>query len=102
MAKKSKTPDLPGIQGEGVELLVIADVAKAVNIYERKKEKRCEASPGEIAAKRDLKEQLAKYRDKLPKNSDGQLFYRHEGVDYILDEVLKRRLVDDGDGPSED
>ncbi len=96
-AKTEKTHDLPEMTGRGVEPLSIPDIDKAVIAYERKKEKRCEASPGEISAKRDLKEQLAKYRDHLPKNEDGERFYRLDGVDYILTETLKRHRADDGE-----
>jgi hypothetical protein len=104
MAKKNSkvTPiELPGVEGKGVSPLVIPEIAKAINTYERKKEKRCEISPGEISAKRDLKELLVKHRDELPLNEDGHRFYRHEGVDYIIDDVLKRRSADDGTASGE-
>lgn len=94
--KKTGTDDLPGMVGKGVAPLSIPEIDKAINAYERKKEKRCEASPGEVAAKRDLKELLVKHRDELPMNEDGQRFYRRDGVDYIIDDVLKRRSADDG------
>lgn len=102
MAKRTKTPDLPGMDGPGVAPISILAIDKAVDAYERKKDKRCEASPGEISAKRDLKELLGKHRDELPVNEDGQRFYRRDGVDYILTEVLKRHNADDGEARSEE
>lgn len=95
-AKKEKTPDIPGIEGKGVSPITIPEIDKAISTYERKKEKRCEISPGEVAAKRDLKELLVKHREELPVNEDGHRFYRYEGVDYIIDDVLKRRKTEDG------
>lgn len=94
--KATKTPDLPGVTGEGVSPLSIPALAKLVDKYERAKEKRCLASPSEITAKRELAAELHAHLDKLPVNEDGQRFYRHEGVDYILEEKLKRRAADDG------
>jgi hypothetical protein len=94
--KKDKTQEM-GLTGHGVEPIHIPAIDSAIAKYEKKKEARCNASPGEIAAKADLKEQLSIHRDKLPTNEDGQRFYRHDGVDYILDEVLKRRSADDGE-----
>lgn len=102
MAKKDKTAALPGMTGKGIAPLSIPAIDKAINSYERKKEKRCQASPGEVSAKRDLTALLAKHRDELPANEDGQRFYRYEGVDYIVDVVLKRRAADDGDVATEE
>ena len=94
---KTKTEPLPGMTGKGVAPLSIGEIDKAINAYERKKEKRCEASPGEISAKRDLTALLIKHHDQLPRNEDGAAFYRFEGVDYIIKETLLRRNADDGD-----
>lgn len=101
--KPAKTPDLTGLEGgPGVTGIVIPAVDAAVDRYEKKKEERCKASPGEIAAKGELKELLAKHREELSVNGDGQRFYRRDGADYILDEVLKRRAVStEGDGESD-
>ncbi len=104
MASKKPTPDktaqLPGITGNGVAPLVIAEVSKAVTKYERAKEKRCQASPGEIAAKRELQAALHKHVEKLPKNGDGLPFYQLDEVQYVLEErlVLKRAGGDDSAG----
>lgn len=83
--------------GKGVEALSIPEIEKAAGKYERKKEARCQVSPGEVAAKRDLLAALQKNRDKLPKNAEGLHFYRYEGRDYILEESLKQRKVEEGD-----
>lgn len=88
--------ELPGITGKGVEPLVIDDIAKAAGKYERKKNERCDKTPGEIAAKQELREAMHENRVKLPLNGDGNPFYRHEGVDYILTEKLTRQKADDG------
>ena len=93
----TRTSELPLGGGPGVEPLVISDIDRAVDAYETKKNKRCEASPGELAAKSELKELLIKHREELHTNEDGQRFYRKDGVDYILTEVLKRHTADDGD-----
>lgn len=95
--KQTKTDDLPGMTGKGVVGVVIPSLTKAINAYERKKEARCQVSPGEVAAKREVLHLLAKHRDELPVNEEGHRFYRHDGVDYILDEVMKRRTADEAD-----
>lgn len=96
--KQTKTDDLPGIgSGKGVVGVVIPSLTKAINAYERKKDARCQVSPGEVSAKREVLALLAKNRDALPVNEQGHRFYRHDGVDYILDEVMKRRTADEAD-----
>lgn len=95
---KTKTDDLPGITGKGVSGIKLPDIDRAVDKYEREKDKRCEMSPKEIAAKRYVLDLLHKHREELPVNEDGARFYRRDGVDYILSEVMKRRSADDGSG----
>lgn len=97
MPRRSRTEELPLPPQPGVAPLTIPAIDKAVSKYEREKEKRCSISPREVAAKAELKEALHKRREELPVNEDGQHFYRFEGVDYILEEVLKRRAADDGE-----
>ena len=89
----AKTAALPGISGPGIAPLSIDAIDKAITKYERKKDERCKASPGEIAAKQELKALLHKHREKLPVNADGVPFYRADDVDYLLDETLKRQKV---------
>jgi hypothetical protein len=102
--KKDHSAEIPGMTGTGVAPLVIDEVDKAVKKYEREKNKRCEASPGELAAKRDLAKLLRAHQGELHVNEDGEYFYRTDGVDYILETKLKRRKADDGDesGSTED
>ncbi len=95
--KPGTTENFPGLTGPGVESIKLADVVKCINKYERKKEIRCTASPDEIAAKRELFKVLQEHASELPKNSDGQRFYRHEERDYILKEQLLVRAADDGE-----
>lgn len=95
--KKDDTDSIPFTPAPGVTPVKIESIEKAITRYERKKEIRCNATPDEVAAKNDLLEELHKNRDKLPKREDGTPFYRCDGVDYELEESLKRRKVDSGD-----
>lgn len=100
--KRAKgTAELPLGDAPGVVGIVIQSIDTMAQRYEAKKNLRCEASPGEIAAKRDLREELHKHRGKLPVNEKGERFYRTEGVDYILTEGLKRQKADDGEADQE-
>lgn len=104
MAKKKTTGtgELPIGEGAGVAPLSIPAIDKAITKYERKKEARCAASPDEIAAKGELKATLHANKAKLPLNTDGLPFYRHDGVDYILSEKMLRKKVDDGSDGDDD
>ncbi len=96
----AKNQELPGVEGPGVSALEIPEIEKAISKYQRMKNARCEASPGEIAAKTALRGLLHEHRNKLPVNGDGVPFYRSEDRDYLLLETLKVRKVetdDDGD-----
>ena len=94
---KAPLGDLPGIPQEpGIAQTKLGDVEACIRKYERKKEARCAASPDEIAAKKELAKALHVNSDKLAINDDGNRFYRMDGVDYILEEKLKRRGADDG------
>jgi hypothetical protein len=86
-----------GLTGAGVEAIEIPEIEKAISKYQRKKQARCEASPGEIEAKRELAEILHTHREKLPVNGDGVPFYRSDDRDYLLLETLKVRRVDTDD-----
>lgn len=92
----SKKDELPGVEGPGVSRLEIADIDKAIAKYERKKEARCKETPGEVAAKQELTQALRDHREKLPKDKDRNPFYRSDGIDYLLEEKVKARKVDDG------
>jgi len=91
-----RTAELPEMKGPGVEAFSVSlpSVNKAIEGYEKEKEARCKISPKEVAAKATLLELLHKFKDKLPLNADGEHFYRYEGVDYVLEESLKRKKVD--------
>jgi len=90
----SKNSELPGMEGEGVALLEIAEIDKAIAKYQRKKEARCKETPGEVEAKSQLRTLLHKHRDKLPVNKEGVPFYRHDDRDYCLEEKLSVRKVE--------
>lgn len=101
MAKKPTVPNnttpLPGLSGKGVAPLTIPVLDKAITKYERAKDKRCQASPAEITAKRELQDLLHKNAENLPKNGDGHRFYRLDDIDYLLEERMVRRRSADGD-----
>lgn len=90
------------MSGPGVAPLVIPEVSKAVNKYERAKEKRCQASPDEIAAKRALQAALHKHADELPKDSSGFRYYQQDDINYTLEETLKRKRAGGEDGGDEE
>lgn len=91
----AKTPELTGMTGPGVEPFSVSlpSIDKAIAKYEQHKEARCKMSPKEVAAKGELLDLLHKNREKLPLNGDGNHYYRLEGVDYVLEEKLKRTKV---------
>lgn len=83
--------------GKGVQPLKIAEIDAAAKNYEFHKDKRCEASPGEISAKQELKKLLLKNRERLHEDPlTKERFYRLDGKDYVLTEKLSMRKVDDG------
>jgi hypothetical protein len=98
---KEKTEELPAMTGKGVEVVKIPELEKAISKYQKKKEERCNASPGEIAAKQELQELMHKNRERLPLNADGLPFYRCDDRDYILEEKLKTKKVE-SDGEADD
>lgn len=89
-----KNTELPGMEGEGVAVLEIEEIDKAISKYQRKKEARCQVSPGEIEAKQELAAALHKHRNKLPLSPEGVPFYRSDGRDYLLLEKLKVRKIE--------
>lgn len=98
MAKKtsSKVVELPGMTGKGVAPVTIPELDKLCEKYEREKEKRCKMTPKEVAAKSDLMDAMHKHSDKLSKNGDGELFYRYNDQDFVLQqgkETLKVKAV---------
>lgn len=88
-----KTQELPGMKGKGVEVLKIASIDKAADLYESEKDKRCKMTPKEVAAKSALQDALHKNREKLPQDDEGNRYYRYEGRDYVLEEKLKVKKI---------
>lgn len=100
--KRTGTDELPHIEGKGVgPLASIPAIDKAADRYEKAKNKRCEASPGEIAAKGELRDLLIQHRPDLPVNSDGKPFYRRDGTDYVLETKISRHQADEGEARQE-
>lgn len=95
---KKTTPDLPGVEGEGVSPLCIPEIEKAIRKYQRMKDARMAATPEEVDAKTEVRRLLHQHRSELPVNGDDVPFYRFEEKDYVLEEKLKVRAVDDGSG----
>lgn len=97
------TPEIPEITkgGPGVARLMIPDIDVAVSRYEKMKQKRCEASPGEVAAKKELRMVLLANRDQLHQDDTGARFYRKNGKDYVIVETIKLRDADDGESREE-
>jgi len=89
-----KTPELPGVEGPGVSPIEIPEIEKAIWKYQKRKEARCAESPGEIAAKKELRDLLHAHRDQLPVNEDGVPFYRSGDRDYALEEIMRVRRVE--------
>lgn len=91
----AKKQELPGMTGKGVEPMKIPVLDKFISKYESHKEKRCAESPGELAAKKELKFALQQQKASLPLNSEGKPFYRSAEFerDYILDETMKIKKV---------
>lgn len=94
--------DLPAMDGPGVAPLVIKDIEKAISKYQKMKAARCEASPGELAAKKEVRAQLHAHREELPKTPEGVPFYRYDDRDYLLDEKLVIHRVEDGSESDDD
>lgn len=91
-----------GLTGEGVEPLEIPELDKAISKYQKKKTARCEASPDEISAKREVKAMLQKHRKDLPKNAEGISFYRCDDRDYLLDDKLVIHKVETDEDEEDD
>ena len=98
--QRAAPAELPGVKGPGVEPLVIPALDKFIEKYEKHKAARCAESPGEIAAKKELKLALQQQKNNLPKNAEGKPFYRSQDYerDYIIDEkmVVKKVMAEDG------
>lgn len=88
-----------GLKGKGVEPLVIPALNKVIATYEDHKERRCAESPGEMAAKKELKFALQQHAEQLPRDDKGNPFYRYGDKDYILDRkmVIKHVADDEND-----
>ena len=100
IAAATKKPELPGMTGKGVEPMKIPALDKLISIYEKHKAARCAESPGELAAKKELKFALQQHKNSLV-TKDGVCFYRSAEFerDYILEEKLTvRKFADEEEG----
>ncbi len=99
MAKKkgSKVIELPGIEGPGVAPISIPRIDKLAAAYVRERDKRCEMTPKEIAAKQKLISALHDNVDKIGRDKDGVLTYRFDDMVIVLKpgkESLKVKAID--------
>ncbi len=100
--KKGGTPELAGVSGPGVSPLSLPALDKFISKSETQKAKRCAESPGELAAKKELKFAMHQNKASLPVNAEGISFYRSTEYekDYLLEEKLVAKKY--GDDESDD
>lgn len=75
MAKKQD--DLPGVEGPGTGTVKIPELETAVDKYVRERDKRCEMTPKEKAAKLEVIELLIKHKDEIGVDNNGEIVYRY-------------------------
>jgi hypothetical protein len=94
--KKAKAVDLPGMHGPGVAPISVPEVDRAAEAYMTERDKRCQMTPREIAAKDKLIEAIHKNKDKIGVDSNGEVVYRYDDMIVTLKpgkEVLKVKAV---------
>jgi len=95
---KKKQLDLPGIKGPGVAPKRIPEIDKKADQYIRERDKRCEMTPREIAAKGKLIDAIHKHKDEIGADKNGEIVYRYDDVVITLKpgkELLKVRSLGD-------
>jgi hypothetical protein len=75
--KKTKNPELPGVEGPGVSPISIAAIDTAAEAYIKERDKRCAMTPREVAAKQKLIQLLHDNVEKIGKDSNGEIIYRY-------------------------
>ena len=76
--------ELPGIKGPGVERVAIAEVDQLVAKYVDARDARLAMLKLEIDAKTELIDALHKNVDKIGKDKEGTITYRHDDLVVIL------------------
>src|SRR5437763_12552165 len=95
-----KQKDLPGVEGEGVSPVRIAEVDEACDEYVKLRDKRCTLTPKEIAAKAKLIDAIHSNAKKLPRNAEGSIVYQNSDFKISLapgQEKLKVKEVNSDD-----
>jgi len=107
MALKTKPKnivELPGIEGEGVAPLSIPEIDKLAKQYIHERGKRCDMTPKELKAKKNLIGAIHKHIDAgtLKKDRDGTVVYRYDDQTIILKQGKETIKVKDVSEPEED
>jgi hypothetical protein len=76
-AKKNTTADLPNMDGPGVAQPSILEIDEAADKYVAIRDKRCQISPKEIAAKAELIDAIHAHADQLARTPEGAIIYRY-------------------------
>jgi hypothetical protein len=76
----TKSTDLPGMTGPGVERISIPSVDKLVDRYVKARDIRMEHTKREVEAKTALIDELRENKDKIGTDRDGTIVYRHDDL----------------------
>lgn len=95
---KSKLVELPGVTGKGVAPVSIPTINKLCDAYVKERDKRCEQTPHEVAAKKKLIDAIHAAVDvgQIQPDSNGEVVYRYEDTIITLkrgEEKLKVKEV---------
>lgn len=83
--KQKPTGDLPGIEGPGVAPVRIPKIEALADDYFKEKEKRCQQTPKEIAAKNKLIEALHEHAEEIGRNpTDQSIRYQYGDMVVLL------------------
>lgn len=96
--------DLPGITGTGVAPISIPEVNDCVIDYVRARNQRMELTRLEVASKERLIATLHGHADKIGKDKDGTITYRHDDLVVTLKsgkEELKVKTTAGGESDEE-
>jgi hypothetical protein len=85
-------PNALGLKGKGVEVLRIASITKAINIYEDIKNQRCLLTPQEVKAKTKVIELMEQNEEKLRNPQTGNLEYHLDDNRYVVIEPAKVKI----------
>jgi hypothetical protein len=93
------------MKGPGVEIPRIKELDDLAAEYQKEKQKRCQQTPKEIAAKGKLIDAIHKHADKLGRTEDGAVVYKNDELKVTLKpgkEKLNVKPVDDDNNEGEE